>query len=355
MSKKRLESHTLADPRTREPSGFVRARLPICLYTEQTRAEIDMHILKLPLRKIGFPSSSLAALSIAAVAAFACDVGESSEAASTGGFSATTGGTASAGGVQNSGGSTNTGGSPGPSNFGTPTQSGSGTSSDRWAKSAVKRNDVNYFFMANGWGPGFTSQSVSWLGTSFTVASMQGKQGAGYEPASYPTLFCGVYSDSASGECGLPKALTAITSLKTGWRWKPNGNNGQYNASYDIWLSNSASVSGHTAFLMVWLRDPPGQQPAGSLRMSNLQVSNVPGDWNLWVGSVSGKPYVAYVRAEGRDSYELEFDVMDFVRDASSRSVSLPGSQILSVAVGFEIWNGPITNLVSEDFYVEAR
>jgi hypothetical protein len=33
----------------------------------------------------------------------------------------------------------------------------------------------------------------------------------------------------------------------------------------------------------------------------------------------------------------------------------VPGSHVLSVAVGFEIWNGPIQNLESVDFYVNVE
>jgi hypothetical protein len=109
---------------------------------------------------------------------------------------------------------------------------------------------------------------------------------------------------------------------------------------------------------MVWLRDPPGQQPAGSIKVDNVQVPNVPGTWRLWYGSISGKPYVAYARAEGQDQSELEFDVLNFWRDATSRAsagISLPGSYILSVAVGFEIWKGPVTGLETEDFYIDVK
>jgi hypothetical protein len=242
-----------------------------------------------------------------------------------------------------------------PSLFGTPVQSGDGSSADRWTKSDVKRDELNYYFMANGWGPGFQSQTVSWKGTSFSVDTMQGTRGAGFEPASYPTVFCGTYSDSRSGACGLPKALADITSLRTGWRWSANGNAGQYNAAYDIWLSTTGDISGHSAFLMVWLRDPPGQQPAGTRKVASVSVTNAPGSWNVWTGSVGGKPCISYVRNEGQDSPEIEIDVMDFVRDAAARQIALPGSTVLSVAVGFEIWSGPIDKLKSDDFYVQVQ
>lgn len=242
-----------------------------------------------------------------------------------------------------------------PSLFGTPQQSGTGTSSDRYQKADVKRNDVNYYFMANGWGPGFESQTVSWNGTAFSVDSMAGKQGPNYQPATYPTVFCGVYSDSRSGACGLPRAIDQIKSLRTGWRWNPNGNSGQYNAAWDIWLSTNDNIGGHSSFLMVWLRDPQGQQPAGSRRAYSITVSNAPGVWDLWVGAVGGKPCISYVRQEGRDSPEAEIDAMDFLRDAQARSISVPGATILSVAIGFEIWNGPVTKLESSDFYVQVE
>jgi hypothetical protein len=317
--------------------------------------------------ELRFPRlTALAALALACSFALACDAEATSDNDESGGSTSSgNGGGSAKGGSTGSGGASNTGNggattgnggaSTGTVGFGSPAQAGSGSTNDRWAKAAVTRDGVNYFFMANGWGPGFQSQSISYTGTSFTITSMQGMRGTNYEPASYPTVFCGAYSDSKSGECGLPNTLSSINTLRTGWRWQPNGNPGQYNAAYDIWLSNTNATSGLSAYLMVWLRDPPGQQPAGRVQQQGITVANTPGTWNLWVGTVSNVPYVAYVRPEGNDSLELEFDVMDFVRDTKTRSISLPGSQIVGVAVGFEIWAGPITNLVSEDFYVKVN
>ena len=84
-------------------------------------------------------------------------------------------------------------------------------------------------------------------------------------------------------------------------------------------------------------------------------MQGLPGQWNIWTGSVNGHPIVNYVKAEGQDLAELEFDVMDVYRDATKRNLNLPGNKILAVAIGYEVWNGPVTNLVTEDFYVDVK
>ena len=241
--------------------------------------------------------------------------------------------------------------------FGMPVMGGSGQSSNRWHKTDVTRDGKNYYLMANGWGPEFESQTLAWDGTSFTVQELLGSQGENYEPATYPTVFCGVYSDAVSKECGLPAALDTITSLKTGWSWKPAaaGSNEEYNAAYDIWLGTGPARTDFSGFFMVWLREPNGQQPAGSRKEEAVTVPNVPGVWDIWTGEVNGAPIINYVRAEGDDTLSLEFEVLDFLDHAQASGYELPGTHVLSVAVGFEIWNGPVTDLVSNDFYVDVQ
>src|SRR5690606_849197 len=135
------------------------------------------------------------------------------------------------------------------------------------------------------------------------------------------------YSEKQSiGGCGLPAAVASLGSVQTGWRWKKNGNEGEYNAAWDIWLGNGNS---HVSYLMVWLRDPPGQQPAGANAISGDTVPGLPGTWNIWTGNVLGKPIVNYVLAEGSDLSELEFDVMDVYNHAKSKNYNLPGTHIL--------------------------
>jgi hypothetical protein len=231
---------------------------------------------------------------------------------------------------------------------------GTGTSSEQYETALVSRNDTPYVLITNGWGPGFDSHTISWEGTSFTVESMTGSSGPEGQPASYPTVFCGRYSVQQVPDCGLPAERSSITTLRTGWRWAANGNTGDYNAAYDIWVGTGTQLRG---YLMVWLRDPPGEQPAGQPNPAHqgITVQNVPGTWNIWDGTVNQLPIINWVRAEGSDSSEIEFDVMDFIRDAEARGLEVPGTHINAVAVGFEIWTGPVTNLESVDFYVEVN
>ncbi len=246
------------------------------------------------------------------------------------------------------------GGSSGPSQLGMVTsKQGAGLTTDRYAESTIYRNEVGYMFIANGWGTDWTSHEISWNGASFEVLSLDGTQGTDYSPAGYPTMFCGLYSMKQSvGNCGLPAAISSLQSVRTGWRWSST-DQGEYNAAWDIWLSNDGTSL--SSYLMVWLRDPPGQQPAGSAAAANATVPGLPGTWTIWRGSVNGRPIVNYLKPEGQDLGELEFDVLDVYNDAINRGYNLPGSHILSVAIGFEIWNGPVANVVSEDFYVDVN
>jgi hypothetical protein len=239
--------------------------------------------------------------------------------------------------------------------LGTAMMGGSGQSAQRYATADITRDARNYFFMANGWGPGFQSQTISWNGTSFTVEAMQGTPGPNFEPATYPTVFCGAYSDAVSGECGLPAAIDSLAALETGWSWRPNGNDGEYNAAYDIWLGTGPARNTFSGYLMVWYREPVGQQPAGRRMLQGVSVANVPGLWDVWTGTVGTRPIINWVRAEGADTLAMEFDVLDLVRDAQARGLQVPGTHVLSVAVGFEIWSGPIINLESVDFFVDAQ
>lgn len=230
---------------------------------------------------------------------------------------------------------------------------GQGNTTQQYLTAEISRAGKDYIFISNGWGPGFISHDISWTGTSFTLNSMQGNQGPNFEPASFPTTFCGKYSIPEVSNCGLPAAIDTLARLQTGWSWSCNPDNlGKYNASWDIWLGNGTALQG---YLMVWLRDPPDANPAGHTIYSGVLVDGLPGQWDIWNGTVNGLPITNYVQREGGNISALEFDVLDLIRDMDKRGIAHPGTHINSVAVGFEIWQGPVTNLTSDDFYVDVQ
>jgi hypothetical protein len=277
-------------------------------------------------------------------------------ATSTGGTTSTgTGGSSSTGTGGTSATGCGVGATTGAPGFGSPAKTGEGQSTDKYFGTDVSRDGKNYRFITNWWGTGWSAADVSYSGTSFTVNSATGTSMPDGTPIGYPTTYCGRYSESgAHGDCGLPAAFSSIDTLWTGWKWS-SADKGQYNAAWDIWLGTASAFQ---SFLMVWLRDPPGRQPAGNAVINNVTVAGVPGTWNIRYGTVNSAPIVNYVRTEGQDACEFEFDVMAFVNDAKMRSATtsalmLPGDTVRAIAVGFEFWTGPFTSVKSEDFYIK--
>jgi hypothetical protein len=284
-----------------------------------------------------------------------------SDSAGTGGTSAggTGGGSSGGTGSGATGGSTascGVGPTTGAPGFGAPAQVGAGSSAAQYFGANVTRDGVGYRFITNWWGMGWASSNVSYSGTSFTVTNAAGTSTPDGTPIGYPTTYCGRYSESnPGGNCGLPAAYSTIDKLWTGWKWSSSDINGQYNAAWDIWLGTASTFQ---SYLMVWLRDPRSRQPAGTMVINGVTVAGVPGTWNIRYGTVNNRPIVNYVRTEGQDACEFEFNVMDFINDAQTRAATnsalmLPGDTVRAIAVGFEFWTGPFTNVASEDFYVK--
>lgn len=225
----------------------------------------------------------------------------------------------------------------------------------------VARGSTNYRLITNGWGSNFRSHHIQGVGTQMRVVDFQGDVGTGSSPAGYPTVYYGNYSSTgASVGSTLPRAISGLESIDTGLRWSHPAASGSYNVAWDVWMSTGGQ---HTGYFMVWLRDPPNFRPAGAPvdrnDDDNVIVANVNGSWRLIVGDVNvngvSLPIINYVRAEGNDTYELGFDLMDFINDATNRGHQLPGTEIMGVAVGFEIWEGPIQNLGIDDFCVDVQ
>lgn len=234
--------------------------------------------------------------------------------------------------------------------------SGSGMITDKYGAVMVMRDGRSYYVQNNVWGDS-TSQTLSYNGTTFEVTAQTGSNVASgpnaMGPVSYPSTFIGSnYNRSTSGS-NLPKQVSALKSVKTGWSNNAGqGLQGTYNAAYDVWFSTGAGgdpMAPSGGFLMVWYSKPSGAQPIGSPDPTPVTIPGVSGQWEVWLGQNGSKPCISYVRTQATDS--MEFDLNAFIQHATTRSGAIQSSWYLTnVFAGFEIWSGGV-GLKTTAFY----
>lgn len=281
-------------------------------------------------------------------------VGSGGKIAGTGGKVAGTGGKVGTGGAIGAGGVSSTGGSSQPPSSVACTDVSTmvATVTDPYGSSTVildNNANKNYYFMANWWGKasgGATpslSESINGLG--FTVNNTKSESSSDNNPMGFPTLFIGSYQGKAGKGSNLPKRVDALTSVPTILKTNSSSiDKSNLNATYDVWFTSGGTVSGSSpgaggAYLMVWLFKPSGRQPRGSIARSGVEVSNVPGVWNVWYDSTQSPPCVSYISVQPVD--ELQFDLNEFIKDAIANKWGVTNSQYLSVVfAGTEVWGG---------------
>lgn len=261
--------------------------------------------------------------------------------------------TAGAGGAPTSG----TGGTTQPSGpLGPGMLSGSGMITDRYGAVMVMRDGRSYYVQNNVWGDTST-QTLSYNGTTFEVTTQTGSNMASgpsaMGPVSYPSTFIGSNYNRTTNGSNLPKQVSALRSVKTGWSNNAgSGIVGTYNAAYDVWFSTSAAgdmMAPSGGYLMVWYSKPNGAQPIGSADPTPVTIPGVSGTWDVWLGQNGGKPCISYVRTQATDS--LEFDLNAFIQHATTRGGAIQSSWYLTnVFAGFEIWSGGV-GLKTTAFY----
>jgi hypothetical protein len=224
-----------------------------------------------------------------------------------------------------------------------------------FARAKVTVGGENYIIQNNNWGnPSGTDLILNYTNNSFKIASGSGSGASA--PASFPSIYIGNNGNTANGVYStkttdnLPVQISAITSLPSTFRY--SGSTGSFNATYDIWFANSPPTAeykdGINGFVMVWLRDPGGKQPIGSVQASNVMVAGQP--WNVWVGprgdgpaGPNNSPVVSFVNpSEDNDSRAQSFkdvDLKAFFTAAASYGIG-SNMYLTDVFAGFEIWSG---------------
>jgi hypothetical protein len=317
-------------------------------------------------------------VTILVISAPGCDSGETSPGASseTTNVAAPSGAASTSGGnnTTTGGGNTTSTSTTGGGNTGagvihttglgcTPgTLTSTGQLQGQFGKVKVSVDGLEYFIQVNEWNS-TAQQTMSYGGNHFFKMLVQQAQvptnGA---PTGYPSIFIGANSNNSTDGSNLPKQVSTIGAIPTKWVWNDAGTladrqGNSYNAAYDVWFSvnsggepSSSHPSG--AFLMVWYHKPFDAQPLGSNVAPSSTVANVPGTWNVWIGTNNGTPAISYVATQTIAS--MDFDLNHFIRDAIARGGTVQNSHYLTnVFAGFEIWRGGV-NLETTSFCVEV-
>ena len=216
-------------------------------------------------------------------------------------------------------------------------------------------NTKTYYMHSNWWGlpqdappyPGITIDGLSFTITSQTASPSPADPN---KPIGYPSLYIGSYQARATTGSNLPKQVSALTRIPTTLKSNASSiDTSNLNVAYDVWFTSTSALldagaiepDGNGALLMVWLFDPSGRQPRGTVRASGVTIANTPGSWDVWVDPMAPPhpPCISYVSRTPLS--ELDFDLNNFIQDSVSHQYGVTSSQYLSVIFGgTEIWNG---------------
>jgi hypothetical protein len=257
-----------------------------------------------------------------------------------------------------------------PAECGTMTGTVGSTTASKDASMQRKRisgtDCKDYIVFNNNWGqPTNTTQVVDFVGNSFTIKSSSAAVSGQGVPGSFPSIYIGGNGDIAGGtfstwdNSGLPKQISAITSIQTSLAWSGKSG-GDFNTTYDVWFAKSQPTAGGyedgiSGLLMVWLYKPSSRSPIGSVKRSATIEGK---EFDVWVGprgtastgtDGSGRPVVSYVAKSTLSSFS--FDLKKFIDDAvknGSADMSAGGTSqafsnswyLTDVFGGFEVWSG---------------
>jgi hypothetical protein len=230
------------------------------------------------------------------------------------------------------------------------------TITDKYDYRSVARQGKNYIVQNNVWGSN-ASQTLSITGVSFEITAQTGSNGTNGGPVSYPSVFIGSNYDRVTAGSGLPKQVSALTTIDTSWSITAGSQMGTYNAAYDVWFSTTAAgdpMAPSGGYLMVWFYDPANAQPIGGVTAQNVSIPGVMGSWDVWVGPNAGRPCISYVAKSPITS--MTFDLNLFIQDAvKNRANTIQASWYLTnIFAGFEVWSGGV-GLKTNDFYANVK
>jgi hypothetical protein len=174
----------------------------------------------------------------------------------------------------------------------------------------------------------------------FTIDSSSLSTG-GNSPVAYPSVVYGWHFGQVTTGTGLPKALSAITSMPATVAFTPPSG-GKYNAANDIWAmpadkgNNPATPSGGVE-IMIWFAAGGGPQPIGSTTGELFNFEGV--DYEIWQGTNTDWQVVSFW-AKSYVAGLTDKNIKPFIDKVVSLGKAQASWNLHSVQFGFEVWNG---------------
>ena len=268
-------------------------------------------------------------------------------------------------------GSSDTGGGTGGN-----TNNSSGTSDvtvnncQKFYDKAVTIDNTGYRVKTNAWAASDNEQCLDIGGsTVFTVTKQTAYSSSSVK--TYPAVYRGYNYGSESAGHGMPRQVSGINSILTGFHTNSSSISGQFNSTYDVYFSNSANgVTGApNTYLMVWLdhqgKFNPISNSYSSCGGNTSSISGIDsctsfknvviegaGTFDVFVGSNGGAAVISFLRTVTTDN--LDFDLMNFVNFSVGNSLLSNSSYLYSIQAGFEIMNGG-QGLQAQKFYADVN
>jgi hypothetical protein len=200
-----------------------------------------------------------------------------------------------------------------------------------------------YRAQANFWNPVNGNFTMSLLPSAGFKLDTQTCKTTTASPCSFPSIYIGVDGSGDRSTGALPKVASSLTSIPTCMGWSSGGTpkTDEYNVSFDVWFNSNAQASEAEEFLMIWYRDPPSFQPAGMFPVQNGVVVGSQ-TWTLWHGpNHQNRKTTSFVAPNGiADGMAYQFDLMDFINEASERGYITKSKNLIAIMGGLEVWGG---------------
>jgi xyloglucan-specific endo-beta-1,4-glucanase len=149
------------------------------------------------------------------------------------------------------------------------------------------------------------------------------------------------------------KAVSAVKSLPTTWKWTYTGENIVANVAYDLFTGKTADSARQEYEIMIWLGALGGAGPISATGKPIATVKLAGQNWKLYNGKNSQLNVFSFVAEKNVNNFKG--DLVEFISYLTSKQ-GLPKNQILqSVGAGTEPFSGKNAKLTVSEYSMKEQ